>query len=118
MPLWQVDIGDDDRFVGRGDGWWDCGVVRESDGKAKYRLRAAERGGADALRLAQVLDEERLREERMRRAWLSVVRWGAKDVLARDRADALATHLRAELAARCGRTFTARVVPHPVRLPQ
>lgn len=118
MPLWQVDVEDDAGFVGRGDGWWDCGVVGESDGKAKYRLRAAERGGLDAERLAEVLDEERRREERMRRAGLSVVRWGAKDVLGRSRAADLAAHLRSELAARTGRTFTARVVPHPVRLPQ
>lgn len=117
MPLWQVDIGDDDGFVGRGDGWWECGVVGESDGKAKYRLRAAERGGLDAERLAAVLDEERRREERMRRSGLSVVRWGAKDVLGRAGTTALAAHLRAELAARTGRSFSSRVVPHEVRLP-
>jgi hypothetical protein len=116
-PLWQVDVLDREGFVGRGDGWWECGVVGESDGKAKYRLRAAELGGADAQRLAEVLDEERRREERMRRAGLSVVRWGPKDVLRRDRATALAGHLRVELAARAGRSFAARVSPHPVRLP-
>ena len=117
MPLWQVDVRDDVGLVGRGDCWWDCGVVGESDGRAKYRLRAAERGGVDAERLAQVLDEERRREERMRRSGLSVVRWGAKDVLRPSPAAALADHLRTGLAGRAGRSFTAQVAPHPLDLP-
>jgi hypothetical protein len=117
MPLWQVDVGDSAGFVGRGDAWWDDGVVGEADGKAKYRLRAAERGGVDAARLAQVLDAERRREQRMRRAGLTVVRWEAKDVLDPSAATALTAHLRSELALRAGRTFTATVTPHPFRHP-
>ncbi len=117
-PLWQVDISDDAGFVGRGDAWWICGVVGEPDGRAKYRLRAAERGGADAERLGQVLDEERRREKRLRAAGLAVVRWGARDVLSPSAADALGAYLRRELRARDRRPFTARVVPHRFEEPR
>lgn len=117
MPLWQVDVRDARGFVGRGDAWWDLGVVGEADGKAKYRLRAAERGGADAERLAQILDEERLRAQRLRRAGLTVVRWAAADVLSPTRAAALSSHLADQLTARAGRSHTAHVAPHPLRLP-
>jgi len=112
-PQWQADVSDAWGFVGRGDAWWRCGVVGEPDGKARYRLRAAELGGLDAERLAQVLDDERGRERRLRAAGLTVVRWGAKDVLSPAAADALAAYLRRELRGRRGRTFDASVVPHP-----
>ncbi|WP_143447718.1 hypothetical protein [Kineosporia sp. R_H_3] len=117
MPLWQVDVTDSAGFVGRGDAWWEDGVVGEADGKAKYRLRAAQLGGIDAERLAQVLDAERRREQRMRRSGLTVVRWEAKDVLDPTAAVALAAHLRSELALRATRTHTATVTPHPFRHP-
>jgi hypothetical protein len=117
QPLWQVDITDAAGFVGRGDGWWACGLVGESDGRSKYLLVARERGGADAERLAEVLHEERLREARIRRAGLTVVRWGANDVLSGSKADALAAYLRRELRARQGLSFTATITPHPFLQP-
>ncbi|MBI4944416.1 MAG: hypothetical protein HY830_27050 [Actinobacteria bacterium] len=117
QPLWQADISDREGAVGRGDSWWSCGVVGESDGKAKYRLRAEERGGADAARLAQVLHEERERERRLRAAGLTVVRWGPRDVLSPRAADVFAAHLRRKLAERAGRTHSADVTPHPFTAP-
>ena len=117
MPTWQVNVYDGRGFVGRVDGLWARGVVGESDGKAKYLLRAAELGGVDAKRLAQMLHEEREREMRLRATGLSVVRWGPKDVLGRRAAAALAEHLRAELAAAEGKRWTATARPHPIPLP-
>jgi hypothetical protein len=98
MPRWQVDVLDDAGLIGRADAWWATrAVVGEADGRAKYALAAAERGGADADGLAAVLDRERRREQRLRRVGAAVVRWGAADVLVARRADALASFLRREL---------------------
>jgi hypothetical protein len=117
MPVWQVDVHDGDVFVGRVDGGWPGGLVGEADGRSKYLLAAAERGGADAERLADVLADERRREARLRRAGLRVVRWGARDVLRRTDAEALASYLRSELSARSVAPLTARLTPHAPRLP-
>ena len=93
-PEWQVDILDDAGvFLGRADTWWADGVVGEADGRAKYALAAAERGGVTAGSLADVLHGERRREQAMRTAGADVVRWEARDVLVPDRADELARHL-------------------------
>jgi len=78
QPQWQTDVHDADGFIGRADGWWRPGVVGESDGRAKYALATAQRGGVDAERLTAVLDAERTREQRLRRAGATVVRWGAR----------------------------------------
>jgi hypothetical protein len=95
-PWWQVDVRTaEGSFLGRVDGWWPCGVVGEADGKAKYRLEAARRGGATPEVLAKILDEERERERGLRAVGADVQRWGAADVLHRPRAEALRTRLRA-----------------------
>jgi hypothetical protein len=111
-PAWQVDVRDAAGFVGQADCGWACGVVGEADGRAKYVLAAAERGGADADGLAAVLAAERERERRLRQAGLDVVRWGPRDVLRRPDAEALARYLRATLAARGDVPARARVSWH------
>jgi hypothetical protein len=91
-------------------------VVGEADGRAKYRLAAEERGGADAERLAAVLAAERRREAGMRRAGAAVVRWSAADVLLPHRARELADHLRREVAdASTRNAFTGRALCGPGR---
>ncbi len=116
QPQWQTDVHDADGFIGRADGWWRPGVVGESDGRAKYALAAAQRGGVDAERLTAVLDAERTREQRLRRAGATVVRWGARDVLSSRAAEALCAQLRREIA-RCGPDqFTGRAQLAALRL--
>ena len=116
-PMWQVDVHDSaGRWLARVDGWWPEGVVGEADGRAKYRLEAAERGGADAAGLAAVLDRERRREKGLRRAGAEVVRWGAADVLASTRAAELAVHLLRELRrARARHAFDGSAHEHRTR---
>ncbi|MFZ0161130.1 MAG: hypothetical protein WAL50_19040 [Kineosporiaceae bacterium] len=113
QPTWQVDLRDAGGwFCGRVDGWWKEGVAGESDGKAKALLAAAERGGLDASTLAKVLDDERRREQRIRRTGCQVVRWGAGDVRRRTPSAALAAHLVHELAtARTRSPFTGSARP-------
>lgn len=107
-PLWQVEVRDArGALAGRVDSWWKEGVAGEVDGRAKYRLRALERGGVSADTLARVLDEERLREMAVRRTGALVVRWDPRDVLRAERADDLAGYLRDELARAGG--FTGRL---------
>ncbi len=87
-PRWQVEIRTPRmHFVARADGWWPEGVVGESDGRVKYLLGAAERGGADAQNLAEVLHAEREREHRLRRLGATVVRWGDADLVQIQRAE-------------------------------
>lgn len=112
--FWQADVHDDRGFVGRGDAWWSAGVLGECDGRSKYRLRAAERGGADADTLESVLHDERRREARLRRGGLTVVRWGAADVLKPVAAGQLVAFLRQSLRERTGRSFRVSVTPHPL----
>jgi hypothetical protein len=110
-PMWQVTITDAlGAFLGRVDGWWPEGVAGEADGDLKYRLAAAERGGATAQNLASVADDERRRERGLRRAGVVVVRWSAADVLDPRRAAALAATLREELARADGSRFTGRAL--------
>jgi hypothetical protein len=99
QPTWQVEVCDEEGVVlGRVDGLWPQAVAGEADGRAKYRLAARQRGGADAETLATILDEERLREMALRRTGLVVVRWDPHDVLVLSRAVDLAAHLRREFA--------------------
>jgi hypothetical protein len=77
-------------------------VAGEADGRVKYRLAALERGGLSGESLAAVLDEERERELRLRRAGVLVVRWSARDVLDAGAAAVLARDLR-EQVVRGGR---------------
>jgi hypothetical protein len=108
-PAWQVEVCDrHGTFAGRVDCLWLEGVAGEADGRAKYRLAAQERGGADARTLGQVLDDERLREMALRRTGLAIVRWDPRDVLAPSRAADLARHITDQLAAASG-AFTGRV---------
>jgi hypothetical protein len=80
--LWQATLSDDGgAFLGRVDGWWAEGVAGEADGRVKYGLAALEHGGVSAAGLAAALDDERRREDRLRRAGVLVVRWTAGDVL-------------------------------------
>jgi hypothetical protein len=107
-PLWQVEVCDArGALAGRVDSWWKEGVAGEVDGRAKYRLRALERGGVGADTLARVLDEERLREMAVRRTGALVVRWDPRDVLDEPRTRELVAHVLAELARAGG--FTGRL---------
>jgi len=64
-PVLQHEVRDRHGFVGRVDFWWpDVGVVGEFDGRVKYGTGAAD-----------VLWEEKLREDRLRAAGLAVARW-------------------------------------------
>ena len=63
------------RFVGRVDfGWDDLGVVGEADGMGKYRSTLAEFEKS-------ALGEEKIRQERLERLGLVVVRWGWADAV-------------------------------------
>ena len=118
-PGWQIEVRDPTgAFCGRVDSWWPSGVVGEADGRAKYALAAAERGGADAAGLARVLDAERAREQRIRRTGADVVRWGTRDVRGAGRRE-LARHVvtRLQTAARSGQ-FAGRTVVPPLMLPE
>ena len=96
-PQWQLDLlSADGAFLGRCDAWWE-GVAGEADGRSKYRLAAAERGGADAATLFGILDDERGRQRRMDRAGIEVVRWGAGDVLQDRRVRLLAERITTAL---------------------
>lgn len=98
QPEAQMDVLDESGLViGRVDVRWRCGVIGESDGRAKYRLAAAERDGVTAEGLARVLAAEREREQRLRDTGATVVRWGAADVLDPVKAGRLARRLREEL---------------------
>jgi hypothetical protein len=99
MPQWQVVITDaGGRFIGRIDAWWPEGVAGEADGRSKYALAAAERGGLTARNLFSVLDAERRRERLLRDSGAEVVRWSATDVLGRDPLRALTRRLLTALA--------------------
>jgi hypothetical protein len=102
MPRWQVVIADaEGRLVGRIDAWWPEGVAGEADGRSKYALAAAERGGPSARsarNLYSVLDAERRRERRLRDSGADVVRWSAMDVVGRDALRALSRRLTTALA--------------------
>ena len=117
QPVWQVDLSDDRGFIGRVDGWWAGGLVGEADGRGKYALRAAERGGVDAAALTQVLHEERAREKRIRRTGADVIRWGPVDVLEHRRAGELGRFVRDRLAMPGEGRFTGSARPALVRLP-
>ena len=65
------------RFVARVDAWWDdVAVVGEVDGRVKYGI------GTDldpeAARLA--LENEKIREDALRRLGAHVIRWGTRDL--------------------------------------
>ncbi|MCC2315735.1 type IV toxin-antitoxin system AbiEi family antitoxin domain-containing protein [Cellulomonas sp. zg-B12] len=71
-PVLQHEVRDRHGLVGRVDFWWPVhGVVGEFDGRTKY--------GSDA---ADVLWEEKLREDRLRAAGLRVARWTWQDAWA------------------------------------
>jgi putative AbiEi antitoxin of type IV toxin-antitoxin system len=96
------------RAIGRVDFYWDAGVVGEADGMEKY--------GAEFGRLR----DEKLRQERLERAGLIVVRWGWSDV--EQRMDDLVERLHAALrqaSARppSGRRWSARLAPRFVADP-
>jgi hypothetical protein len=111
--LWQATVLDHENvFLGRVDAWWSEGVAGEADGRAKYRLAAAERTGAlDAEGLARVLDDERRRERELRRAGVPIVRWEARDALDPRRMTLVAVQLHRErLAASAAGAFLGRVM--------
>jgi hypothetical protein len=109
QPVWQATLCDEDGvFLARPDGWWESGVAGEADGRVKYRLAALERGGLTGENLAKVLDDERARESRLRRAGALLVRWSPWDVLDAGAACAFGRHLRGEIAR--GGDFRGRVV--------
>jgi hypothetical protein len=104
--------------LGRVDCWWaDGAVVGEADGRAKYALAAAERGGGNAEALLDVLQAERRREQRIREVGADMVRWSAHDVLNEMAAVRLATRIAAAIAlGQQERRFVGVVVPalHPI----
>ena len=115
LPEYQVEIrASDGRRMGRVDFWWRRGgLVGEADGRAKYALAAAERGG-NAEALLDVLQGERRREQRLREVGAEVIRWSTRDVLDRAAADALAARIRSMLElGRQREAFTGVVVPAP-----
>ncbi|MFI7585778.1 type IV toxin-antitoxin system AbiEi family antitoxin domain-containing protein [Spongisporangium articulatum] len=118
-PIWQAEIyGWDGEFCGRVDCWWQAGLVGEADGRAKYLLAAAERGGADAKRLGQVLDLERRREQKIRWTRADVVRWGPWQVRGHASGE-LASEVIGRLAeASLARRFRGTIVVPPLPLPQ
>ncbi len=116
QPVVQVDIEDRDGPVGRVDFRWKGGLIGESDGRAKYLLRAAELAGADADGLAQVLAEERERERRLRATGANLVRWGPADVLVPARTDRLAALIDREMRDQRHRRVTGTARPAPLML--
>lgn len=100
-PQWQVEIADAlGNPIGRGDCWWHEGLIGEADGRAKYRIRALERGSASVEGYEGVLHEERIREMQLRRTGALVLRWEARDVLVPVRAVAPAGYISTQLAQR------------------
>jgi hypothetical protein len=80
MPDLQPDIlsSSSGFWLGRVDFYWDeFGVVGEADGRTKYDIKYDPN---DPRQLSEVLWEEKLRQERLERAGLIVVRWGAADL--------------------------------------
>lgn len=80
-PEWQVEIVDDEGFIGRVDcAWDDTHVVGEADGRLKYAS-------------ADDLYREKRREDRLRATGRVVIRWGWADL----RDERLALRIRAAL---------------------
>ena len=77
--------------VDRVDFWWDVGVVGEFDGRGKYQSNARPGMTPEA-----VVWREKLREDRLRRRGLRVVRWTWDDLLRRP--GAIVAWLRTALA--------------------
>lgn len=76
-PRLQHEVWDARGLVGRVDFWWPGSrVVGEFDGRLKYS-RSRELSGMDA---ADVVVEEKLREDRLRSAGCGVVRWDWSDL--------------------------------------
>ena len=81
LPQWQVEIHDEDGFIGRVDCCWRrSGVIGEADGRLKYVT------GDDLYR-------EKRREDRLRAAGWTVMRWGWSDLRGPHLARRLATTL-------------------------
>ncbi len=115
-PLWQVEVNDvDGELLGRVDAWWREGVAGEADGRGKYRTRALGRGDGDVDGFETVLHEERVREMRLRRTGVQVVRWEARDVLAAGRATELVAYIRGQLVSARGVPFYGSVHLPPRR---
>jgi putative AbiEi antitoxin of type IV toxin-antitoxin system len=103
-PEWQALIRDgDSRVVGRVDCWWPAGVVGEADGRSKYVLASAERGGGSEA-VFEALHSERAREQRLRALGVEVIRWTAADVLVDDKLRQLARRIT---------SATAEALAHP-----
>jgi hypothetical protein len=111
-PQWQVEIRETGGgWIGRADCWWRGGVIGEADGRSKYALAAAERGG-DADAVFRVLQAERRREQRMRDVGAEVVRWSTADVLNQPAAQRLAERItNAITVAHSNPRFTGIALP-------
>jgi hypothetical protein len=111
-PQWQVEIHQPDGvLIGRADCWWIDGVVGEADGRSKYTLGTAERGGGENA-MYEVLHDERKREQRMRDLGAEIVRWTAADVLNDHLARRLTQRIRGAIALAQGSArFTGIVTP-------
>lgn len=77
IPMEQVDVFDAyDRWLARVDFLWDeFGVIGEFDGRIKYR-----RDGVASMDAEEVVYREKLREDALRRAGWTVVRWTWRDL--------------------------------------
>jgi pimeloyl-CoA synthetase len=103
-------------FIARADCWWSAGVVGEADGRSKYALAAAERGG-DAKAVFDVLQAERRREQRLRDVGADVVRWSTGEVLKEPAARRLAQRIIGAISlAQDGSRFTGVVAPTMLQL--
>ena len=112
-PEWQVEICEPDAgiFVARADSWWADGVVGEADGRSKYALAAAERGGGNEA-VFDVLQDERRREQRLREVGAEVVRWSTGEVLKESKARALAQRIPGAISvAQENARFTGIIAP-------
>jgi hypothetical protein len=116
-PEWQAEVRDrDGLFIARADCWWSAGVVGEADGRSKYALAAAERGG-DAKAVFDVLQAERRREQRLRDVGADVVRWSTGEVLKEPAARRLAQRIIGAISlAQDGSRFTGVVAPTMLQL--
>lgn len=118
MPDWQTEIYDAaDLLIGRVDCWWPAGVAGEADGRAKYALATAQRGGGEQSAL-DVLHAERRRESELRAVGVEVVRWTAADVLSQARTKDLVRRIRGALVdAHRSPRFVGRAAPYSPRTP-
>jgi hypothetical protein len=77
-PVLQQAFADSNGHIGVVDFWWpDCGLVGEFDGRGKYLRDEFSRGRS----VAEIVMQEKAREDRLRALGLKVVRWEWADAI-------------------------------------